>query len=50
MIVGEAGAESMDFLAGQTAGLMQEIKPASEILGEVAAQAEHILTTRLPAR
>ena len=40
----------MGFLTGQTAGLVQEIKAASEILREVAAQAEHILTTRLPAR
>jgi hypothetical protein len=30
--------------------LVHEIKPAGEIIREVAAQAEHILTTRLPAR
>jgi len=35
--------ESMDFLAGQSVGLVQEIKPAAEIIGEVAAQAEHTL-------
>jgi len=42
--------ESMDFLAGQAVGLVQEIKPAGEIIREVAAQAEHTLTTRLRAR
>jgi nitronate monooxygenase len=42
--------ESMDFLAGQAVGLVQEIKPAGEIIREVAAQAEDILTTQLPAR
>ena len=35
--------ESMDFLAGQAVGLVQEIKPAAEIIREVATQAEHIL-------
>jgi nitronate monooxygenase len=44
--VGEV--ESMDFLAGQGVGLVQEIKPAGEIIGEVAAQAEDILAARLP--
>jgi nitronate monooxygenase len=40
--------ESMDFLAGQAVGLVQEIKPAGEIIREVAAQAEDILAARLP--
>jgi nitronate monooxygenase len=40
--------ESMDFLAGQAVGLVQEIKPAGEIIREVAAQAEDILAGRLP--
>lgn len=40
--------ESMDFLAGQGAGLVQEIKPAGEIIREVAAQAEDTLDARLP--
>jgi nitronate monooxygenase len=44
--VGEV--ESMDFLAGQGVGLVQEIKPAGEIIREVAAQAEDILAARLP--
>lgn len=39
--------ESMDFLAGQGVGLVQEIKPAAEIVREVAAQAERILAARL---
>jgi NAD(P)H-dependent flavin oxidoreductase YrpB (nitropropane dioxygenase family) len=38
----------MDFLAGQAVGLVQEIKPAGEIIREVAAQAEDILAGRLP--
>jgi len=40
--------ESMDFLAGQAVGLVQEIKPAGEIISEVAAQTEDILAARLP--
>ena len=40
--------ESMDFLAGQAVGLVQEIKPAGEIIREVAAQAEDSLAARLP--
>ena len=40
--------ESMDFLAGQAVGLVKEIKPAGEIIREVAAQAEDILAGRLP--
>jgi hypothetical protein len=35
--------ESMDFLAGQSVGLVQEIKPAAEIVREVVEQAAMIL-------
>src|SRR5262249_47493718 len=36
--------ESMDFLAGQSVGLVHEIKPAAEIVREVVEQAAKILT------
>ena len=39
--------ESMDFLAGQAVGLVQEFKPAAEIIREVAAQAENILAVTI---
>ncbi|MBI2804268.1 MAG: nitronate monooxygenase [Planctomycetes bacterium] len=38
--------ESMDFLAGQSAGLVSEIKPAAEIIREIVVQGESILTNR----
>jgi len=38
--------ESMDLLAGQSAGLVREIKPAAETLREIVQQAERILTER----
>lgn len=40
--------ESMDFLAGQCAGLVREIKPSAEIVREVVRQADRILRERLP--
>jgi NAD(P)H-dependent flavin oxidoreductase YrpB (nitropropane dioxygenase family) len=36
--------ESMDFLAGQSVGLVQEIKPAVEVVRELAEGARHILS------
>ena len=39
--------ESMDFLAGQGVGLVTEIKPAAEIVGEVAEAAQRVLACRL---
>src|SRR5262245_9629214 len=38
--------ESMAFLAGQCVGLVQEIKPANEIVREVVAQAARGLAER----
>jgi NAD(P)H-dependent flavin oxidoreductase YrpB (nitropropane dioxygenase family) len=38
--------ESMDFLAGQCVGLLNEIKSAAEIVREVVQQAERILAER----
>jgi nitronate monooxygenase len=38
--------ESMDFLAGQCVGLVQQIKPAAEIIREVVEEAGRILTER----
>ncbi len=38
--------ESMDFLAGQSAGLVREIKPAAEIVREVVTEAARILAER----
>ena len=37
--------ESMSFLAGQCVGLVNEIKPAAEIVREVVVQMERILKT-----
>jgi nitronate monooxygenase len=41
--------ESMDFLAGQSVGLVQGIKPAAEIVREVVEQAERVLAARVAA-
>ena len=38
--------ESMDFLAGQSVGLVNEIKSAAEIVREIVQQAERILAER----
>jgi nitronate monooxygenase len=38
--------ESMDFLAGQSVGLVREIKPAAEIVREIVSEAARILTQR----
>jgi nitronate monooxygenase len=37
--------ESMDFLAGQSAGLVNEITPADEIIREMVEQAERLLSS-----
>ena len=37
--------ESMDYLAGQGVGLVHEIKPATEVIGEFLEGARHILST-----
>jgi len=50
MIVGEAGPSVWTFSPDKLRDWCRKIKPASEILREVAAQAERILTARLPAR
>jgi nitronate monooxygenase len=39
--------ESMDFLAGQSVGLVHELKPAAEIIREVVEQAKKILIARV---
>lgn len=39
--------EFMDFLAGQSVGLVQEIKPAAEIVREVVEQAAQVLQERI---
>jgi NAD(P)H-dependent flavin oxidoreductase YrpB (nitropropane dioxygenase family) len=38
--------ESMDFLAGQSVGLVREIKPAAAIVREIVSEAARILTQR----
>jgi len=38
--------ESMDLLAGQSAGLIGEIKPAGQIVGDLVAQARQIISQR----
>jgi nitronate monooxygenase len=38
--------ESMDFLAGQSVGLVREIKPAAEVVREIVQEAERILAER----
>jgi len=37
--------ESMDYLAGQGVGLVKEIKPAAEVIGEFLEGARRILST-----
>ena len=37
--------ESMDYLAGQGVGLVNEIKPAAEVIRELLEGARHILST-----
>jgi hypothetical protein len=37
----------MDFLAGQSVGLVNEIKPAAEVVREVVEQAVHVLAERV---
>jgi NAD(P)H-dependent flavin oxidoreductase YrpB (nitropropane dioxygenase family) len=37
--------ESMDFLAGQSAGLVNEIQPAAEIIQEMVKHAERLLSS-----
>ncbi|HJT45676.1 MAG TPA: nitronate monooxygenase [Chthoniobacterales bacterium] len=39
--------ESMDFLAGQGVGLVHDIKPAGEIVREIVAEAQVIISDRL---
>lgn len=41
--------EQMSLLAGESAGLVRELKPAGEIVEEMVAQAEEIITKRLQA-
>jgi len=38
--------ESMNFLAGQSVGLVQEVKPAAEIIREVIEQAAQVFSKR----
>ena len=40
--------ESMDLLAGQGVGLVRDVRPAGDIVREIVAQADQILSTRLP--
>jgi len=39
--------ESMDLLAGQSVGLVHEVKPAGQIVGELVAEARQIISQRL---
>jgi NAD(P)H-dependent flavin oxidoreductase YrpB (nitropropane dioxygenase family) len=39
--------DSMDLLAGQSAGLIHEVKPAGQIVGELVAEAHQIISQRL---
>jgi NAD(P)H-dependent flavin oxidoreductase YrpB (nitropropane dioxygenase family) len=39
--------DSMDLLAGQSAGLIREVKPAGEIVSELVAEAQQIISQRL---
>lgn len=39
--------DSMDLLAGQSAGLIREVKPAGEIVGELVDEAQQIISQRL---
>lgn len=42
--------EEMCLAAGESAGLVREVKPAGEIVHEMMGEAEEILTRRLPSR
>ena len=39
--------DSMDLLAGQSVGLIREIKPAGRIVGELVEEARQIISLRL---
>jgi nitronate monooxygenase len=39
--------DSMDLLAGQSVGLIHEVKPAGQIVGELVAEARQIISRRL---
>ena len=39
--------DSMDLLAGQSAGLIREVKPAGEIVSELVDEAQRIISQRL---
>ena len=39
--------DSMDLLAGQSVGLIYEVKPAGQIVGELVAEAHQIISQRL---
>src|SRR5215467_3441673 len=39
--------DSMDLLAGQSVGLIHDVKPASQIVGELVAEARQIISQRL---
>src|SRR5262249_23182325 len=41
--------DSMDLLAGQSVGLIHEVKPAGQIVGELVAEARQIISQRLAA-
>src|SRR5262247_1558677 len=41
--------DSMDLLAGQSAGLIHEVKPAGQVVGEMVAEARQIISQRLAA-
>ena len=43
----EGEIDSMDLLAGQSAGLIHEVKPAGQIVGELVAEARQIISQRL---
>ncbi|HXE74863.1 MAG TPA: nitronate monooxygenase [Candidatus Xenobia bacterium] len=45
----EGDFEEMCLAAGESAGLVREIKPAADIIREMMASAEHLLRQRLPA-
>jgi len=39
--------DSMDLLAGQSVGLIRDVEPAGQIVGELAAEARQIISQRL---
>jgi NAD(P)H-dependent flavin oxidoreductase YrpB (nitropropane dioxygenase family) len=39
--------DSMDLLAGQSAGLIHDVKPAGQIVSELVAEARQIISQRL---